>query len=170
MLADEFGRYRAHIVRKHKASAGQLDMLSQVTSDRIMIFCDYKQKVLPRKWREAQSETFGKKGKSLCGVAVVFKLPPGFEGEVPKGIDREGDFAISYTRAEAHLHDHTTRQQKQNAGQRTAFRSAEQMFAGCQKFENIFAQKAKFSNFGKQKINFWEKSQTLNFWAAKRFA
>ena len=98
MIDDEFGRYRAHIVRKHKASAGQLDMLSQVTSDRIMIFCDYKQKVLPRKWREAQSETFGKKGKSLCGVAVVFKLPPGFEGEVPKGIDREGDFAISYTR------------------------------------------------------------------------
>ena len=105
MIDQEFNRYRAHLVRKHKASAGQMEMMSLVDTDTIMLFMDYKQKVLPRKSKEGQSETFGKKGKSLCGLAFVFKVPSEFVGEIPKAIDREGDFAIMYIRIAADCSD-----------------------------------------------------------------
>jgi hypothetical protein len=64
-----------------------------------MIFIDYKQKVLPCETKESQTKAFGMRGKSLFGMVVMFQLPRSFTGEIPDGIDIEGDFAISYVRA-----------------------------------------------------------------------
>ena len=46
LLHGEVKRYVAHLVRKHKASQGQMDLLSQVTATQALVFIDYKQKVL----------------------------------------------------------------------------------------------------------------------------
>ena len=99
LLEGELHRYRAHLVRKHKASQGRMDLLSQVSDTRALVFIDYKQKVLPAENREAQSKSFGKKGKSLFGMVAMFKLQEGFQGEIPDGIDIDGDYAISYFKA-----------------------------------------------------------------------
>ena len=98
MLKGEVQRYQAHLIRKHKASQGQMDLLSSVTATRALLFIDYKQKVLPAENKEAQSRTYGKKGKSLFGMVAVFQLPDGFDGELPDGIDRDGDYCIAYYR------------------------------------------------------------------------
>jgi hypothetical protein len=98
MLRDEVQRYQAHLVRKHKASQGQMHLLSEVTAKKALIFIDYKQKVLPCENKEAQSRTFGKKGKSLFGMVTMLKIPEGYSGKLPEGTDIEGDFAISYFR------------------------------------------------------------------------
>eukprot|EP00656_Telonema_subtile_P021542 TRINITY_DN2257_c0_g3_i2.p1 TRINITY_DN2257_c0_g3~~TRINITY_DN2257_c0_g3_i2.p1 ORF type:complete len:1156 (-),score=187.26 TRINITY_DN2257_c0_g3_i2:70-3537(-) len=99
MLQGEIHRYQAHLVRKHKASQGQMDLLSQITATRVLTFIDYKQKVLPAENKEAQSKTFGKKGKSLFGMVNMFHMPEDFAGELPEGVDMDGDYAISYFRA-----------------------------------------------------------------------
>ena len=99
MLGGEIHRYRAHLVRKHKASQGQMDLLSQVTVTRGLAFIDYKQKVLPAENKEAQSKTFGKRGKSLFGMVDMFHMPEDYVGELPQGVDMDGDYAISYFRA-----------------------------------------------------------------------
>ena len=72
-----------------------------MTSSKCLIFADYKQKVLPAKHKEAQSESFGKKGKSLFGMAAVMKLPDNYDGPIPKDISREGDYVIAYIRIAA---------------------------------------------------------------------
>jgi hypothetical protein len=99
VLHGEVKRYVAHLVRKHKASQGQMGLLSQVTATQALVFIDYKQKVLPAETKEAQSKTFGKRGKSLFGMVAMFKIPEGYTGEIPDGIDIDGDYAISYFRA-----------------------------------------------------------------------
>ena len=98
MLEAEVTRYQGHLVRKHKASSGQMDLLSRVTAQRALFFIDYKMKVLPAENKEAQTKIFGKKGKSLFGMVAMFQLPDGYDGEVPDGIDIEGDYAIAYFR------------------------------------------------------------------------
>jgi hypothetical protein len=77
MLRDEVQRYQAHLVRKHKASQGQMHLLSEVIAKKALIFIDCKQKVLPCENKEAQSRTFGKKGKSLFGMVTMLKIPEG---------------------------------------------------------------------------------------------
>ena len=98
MLVGEIKRYQGHLVRKHKASQGQMDLVSLITYLRCLIFIDYKMKVLPCETKEAQAKIFGKRGKSLFGMVVMFQLPPNFTGEVPDGIDIDGDFAVAYFR------------------------------------------------------------------------
>ena len=55
-------------------------------------------KPLSREQMEPQANNFGKKGKSLFGLACLFKLPADWSDEVPKGFDREGDFLVYYVR------------------------------------------------------------------------
>ena len=98
MLQAEVTRYQGHLVRKHKASAGQMDLLSYVTAQRALFFIDYKMKVLPAENKEARTRIFGKKGKSLFGLVAMFKLPDGYDGEVLDGIDIDRDYAIAYFR------------------------------------------------------------------------
>ena len=98
MLEAEVLRYQGHLVRKHKASAGQMDLLSYVTAERALFFIDYKMKVLPAENKEAQTKIFGKKGKSLFGMVAMFKLPEGYDGKIPDEIDIDGDYAIAYFR------------------------------------------------------------------------
>jgi hypothetical protein len=78
LLHGEVKRYQARLARKHKASQGQMDLMSKVTDTQALLFIDYKQKVLPCETKEAQSKTFGKRGKGLFGMAAMFKVPEGY--------------------------------------------------------------------------------------------
>ena len=101
MIDGEIKRYQAHIVRKHKASKGQMDLMSYVTVLCAMCYIDYKMKILPSENKNAQSTSFGQRGKSLFDAVMVFKIPADYTGEIPKGIEREGDFCIAYQRVAA---------------------------------------------------------------------
>ena len=78
LLHGEVKRYQAHLARKHKASQGQMDLMSKVTDTQALPFIDYKQKVLPCETKEAQSKTFKKRGKSLFGMVAMFRVPGGY--------------------------------------------------------------------------------------------
>ena len=101
MIDGEIRRYQSHIVRKHKASKGQMDLMSYVTIKCAMCYIDYKMKILPKENKNAQSTSFGQRGKSLFDAVMVFKIPPDYTGEIPKDIDRDGDFCIAYQRVAA---------------------------------------------------------------------
>ena len=98
VLDDEYHRYVAHIVRKHMSSKAQMLLVSNLQEWEAYLTIDYKAKPLTRKNREGQSESFGKKGKSLFGLAAVFKIPEGFEGPLPEGTEREGDVLVAHVR------------------------------------------------------------------------
>jgi hypothetical protein len=55
-------------------------------------------KPLSREQMEPQANNFGKRGKSLFGLACLFKLPSTWEGAIPEGCGREGDFLVYYVR------------------------------------------------------------------------
>ena len=97
----EYRRYVGHIVRKHDASRAKVDLLAQVTELICKITIDYKQKVLSREHSQPQQNNFGKRGKSLHGLTAECLIPASFTGELPKGFDREGDFAIFHVRVAA---------------------------------------------------------------------
>ena len=63
-----------------------------------MLWIDYKAKPLSAKNREGQSESFGKKGKSLFGLAAMFKIPSDWQGPLPKDCEKEGDCVIVHVR------------------------------------------------------------------------
>ena len=95
---DEQTRYVGHVVRKHNSSRAKVDQLADVTPLWIKLTIDYKQKVLSREHRQKQSNNFGKKGKSLFGLTAECEIPEDFTGELPKGFEREGDYAIYHVR------------------------------------------------------------------------
>ena len=64
-LDNEYHRYVAHIVRKHRSSRAQIRFTSQLSQHMAFLWIDYKAKPLSRKNKEGQSESFGKKGLSL---------------------------------------------------------------------------------------------------------
>ena len=98
LLDDEYHRYVAHIVRKHRSSKAQMLKVSNLEENEAYLTIDYKAKPLSRQNRESQGESFGKKGLSLSGLAAVFKIPEGFQGPLPKDTEREGDVLVAHVR------------------------------------------------------------------------
>ena len=90
----EFVRWMAHVVRKHINSGAKLDTILELGQSQCLIIIDYKCKPLPRANREGQTESFGKKGKSLFGFVAVFRIPDSWEGELAEGCDRQGDQVV----------------------------------------------------------------------------
>ena len=97
-LDDEYCRYVAHIVRKHRSSRAQAQLVSMLRPSEAFLWVDYKAKPLSRKHREGQSESFGKKGKSLFGLAAMFLIPDDWQGALPEGTEREGDVVVAHVR------------------------------------------------------------------------
>ena len=62
------------------------------------LWIDYKAKPLSRKPREGQSESFGKRGKSLFGLAAMLLIPEDWQGALPEGTEREGDVMVVHVR------------------------------------------------------------------------
>ena len=65
--------YTRHLLRKALSHSITPAMLEQLKSNpaRIHFIADYKQKVLPGRHRESQTEAFGKRGKSLHGMTCL---------------------------------------------------------------------------------------------------
>ena len=101
LLDDEHTRYVSHILRKHVASNATMVRANELGYGQALMWMDFKCKPLPREHLEGQSASFGKKGKSLCGIAAMFKIPVDWDGILPTGVEREGDFLITYIRIAA---------------------------------------------------------------------
>ena len=98
LLDDEYHRYVAHLVRKHRSSKAQTLIVSEQEGDEGFFWIDYKAKPLSNKHRESQGESFGKKGMSLFGFAAMFKIPFDWSGPLPEDCEREGDMIIVHIR------------------------------------------------------------------------
>ena len=98
LLDDEYHRYVAHLVRKHRSSKAQMLIVSEQAEDEGFFWIDYKAKPLSDANREPQGGSFGKKGMSLFGLAGMFKIPADWSGPLPKDCEREGDMIIVHIR------------------------------------------------------------------------
>ena len=98
LLDNEYHRYVSHIVRKHRSSRAQLLKLAEQGEREMFLTMDYKCKPLSRKNREGQGESFGKRGRSLAGIAAAFTVPHDWAGPLPKDTEREGDLIIVHVR------------------------------------------------------------------------
>lgn len=56
--------WKSHIVRTINQDKAKREILENLTYDQALIMMDWAMKLLPRKYREAQTEWFGKKGLS----------------------------------------------------------------------------------------------------------
>ena len=64
--------YTRHLLRKGLSNMITPELLEGIkTQRRVLLICDYKQKVLPGKHRKTQQEGFGKRGKSVWGTTAV---------------------------------------------------------------------------------------------------
>ena len=68
--------WKAHLLRSVNQDECRLDILSSLSSSSILLVLDWAMKYLPRKYRESQSDWFGKRGISWH-VAVAIKSNSG---------------------------------------------------------------------------------------------
>ena len=97
-LDDEYHRYVAHLMRKHRSSKIQMLLSASMDEMETFLWIDYKAKPLSMKNREGQTEAFGKKGLSLFGLATMFRIPSHWTGQLPIDTEREGDMLIHHVR------------------------------------------------------------------------
>jgi len=72
--------YRAHIVRKRIEGKFQREQIQSLKDNEAIVVCDFKMKINPMYFREAQKDWFGKRGTACCGFLVYTKAE--VEGEV----------------------------------------------------------------------------------------
>ena len=73
-IKQEIERWVGHLVRKHASSRAPSVLKSFLGLQECFVTIDYKCKPLSRRNRELQGDSFGKRGKSLFGMVVVFLL------------------------------------------------------------------------------------------------
>jgi hypothetical protein len=73
----EFFHYAKHLVRDWWQSKYINEKKLALGANEAMLIIDHKQKILPKRQNEAQSEYFGKAGMSLCGAMLIFKNDAG---------------------------------------------------------------------------------------------
>jgi hypothetical protein len=66
--------WKAHLLRAINQDNARLDILNSLDSNSVLIVLDWAMKFLPRKYRESQSDWFGKRGISWHIAVVVRKL------------------------------------------------------------------------------------------------
>ena len=57
--------YKKHMMRAIHQDKAKSDIIERMTVNEVLIIFDYAMKFLPKKFREAQKDFFGKKGKAL---------------------------------------------------------------------------------------------------------
>ena len=82
IAAKEVDEYKKHIVRAIHQDRAKSDLMNQLSNEEVMIIFDFAMKFLPRRFREAQTDFFAKKGKvyievwdNLCntlGIPLTF--------------------------------------------------------------------------------------------------
>eukprot|EP00984_Skeletonema_dohrnii_P019003 scaffold9000_cov72-Skeletonema_dohrnii-CCMP3373.AAC.4 len=72
--------YRAHIVQKKVEGMFYREQIQSLTASDAVVICDFKMKINPLYFREAQKDWYGKRGIACCGFLVYTKGPQ--EGEV----------------------------------------------------------------------------------------
>lgn len=72
-LQEGFYRYAGHIVRERhqKRDIAAIHEGLSLHPEESVVVIDHKQKVLPMKYREGQSNYFGKKGMSVLGIDLT---------------------------------------------------------------------------------------------------
>ena len=59
----EVDEYKKHILRAIHQDRAKSDLMNQLSVQEVMIIFDFAMKFLPRRFREAQTDFFAKKGK-----------------------------------------------------------------------------------------------------------
>lgn len=72
--------YRAHIARKRVEGKFQREQLQSLKYNEAIVICDFKMKILPTYFREAQNMYFSKRGTACCGFLLYTRSE--VEGEV----------------------------------------------------------------------------------------
>lgn len=66
--------WKAHLLRSVNQDEARLDTLTKLDSKSVLIVLDWAMKYLPRKYRESQSDWFGKRGISWHIAVVTRKV------------------------------------------------------------------------------------------------
>ena len=72
LAADDILQYKMHILRAIHQDHAKTDLMEKLSERRALIIFDFAMKFLPQKYREAQVDFFGKKGKGCPAKNLPF--------------------------------------------------------------------------------------------------
>ena len=77
LATNDITQYKKHVLRAVHQERAKTEIMERLSEKRAMVIFDFAMKFLPKKYREAQADFFGKKGKYLyiynaaCEVSEV---------------------------------------------------------------------------------------------------
>ncbi|VDI67385.1 Hypothetical predicted protein [Mytilus galloprovincialis] len=70
---DSITDWKAHIMRSRNQEDARLDLVRDLKNGQVLVTCDWAMKMLPRKYREGQTDWFAKRGMNWHIAVSVFK-------------------------------------------------------------------------------------------------